>query len=121
MSAKHPALPEPTEQPRGNRKAPPKESLLQKAANNWEKADASALKALQAGTADAIQQRRAFDWILRCACGMPEWPYVPGDIEATHIHLGRHFVGHQIMKLTQVNLGAVKDREPNADKHEPQS
>jgi hypothetical protein len=116
---RHPALPAPSEQPRGARRAPPEESLLQRVANDWEKADASAIKALMAGTADAIQQRRAIDWILKSACGMPEWPYVPGDVEATHIHLGRHLVGHQIMKLAQVNLGAVKDREPNADKHEP--
>lgn len=118
---RHPGLPPEQEQPRGARKAPPKESLLQQAANNWEKADASALKALQEGTADAIQQRRALDWILRKACAMPEWPYVPGDAEATHVHLGRHFVGHQIMKLLQMNLGAVKDREHNADAHEPKS
>lgn len=117
--SRHPALPGPTEQPRGARRPPPAESLLEHAANNWEKADASALKAVQEGTADAIQQRRALSWILQSACGLPEWPYVPGDVEASHIHMGRHFVGHQIMKLLQVNLGQVKDREPNADPHEP--
>lgn len=115
---RHPALPPPTEQPRG-RKAPPQQTLLQRAANNWEKADATAIKALMAGSADPIQQKRAIDWILKSACGIPEWPYVPGDVEATHVHLGRHFVGHQIMKLSQMNLSAVKDREPNADPHEP--
>ena len=118
--ARHPALPPETEQPRGGRRAPPEETLLQRAANNWEKADASALKALQDGKADAVKQRRALEWILQKACGLPEWPYVSGDIEATHIHLGRHFVGHQIMKLITVNLGAIKDRVPQADKHEPQ-
>lgn len=117
---RHPALPAPTEQPRG-RKAPLQQTLLEKAVNNWEKADASAIKALMEGKADLIQQKRAIDWILRSACGIPEWPYVPGDIEATHVHLGRHFVGHQIMKLAQMNLSAVKDREPNADPHEPKS
>lgn len=117
---RHRALPAPAEQPRG-RKAPPQQSLLEKAANNWEKADASAIKALMEGKADLIQQKRAIDWILRSACGIPEWPYVPGDVEATHVHLGRHFVGHQIMKLAQMNLSAVKDREPNADPHEPKS
>ena len=77
------------------------------------------LATLMAGSADPIQQKRAIDWILKSACGIPEWPYVPGDVEATHVHLGRHFVGHQIMKLSQMNLSAVKDREPNADQHEP--
>lgn len=117
---KHPALP-PKEQPTRGRRAPPAETLLQKAANDWELADASAIKALQAGTADAIQQRRALDWILKKACALPEWPYVPGDEGGTNIHLGRQFVGHMIMKLLNMNLATAQRREPNADEHEPKS
>lgn len=117
---KHPALP-PKEQPPRGRRAPPAETLLQKAANDWELADASAIKALQAGTADAIMQRRALDWILKKACALPEWAYVPGDESGTHIHLGRQYVGHMIMKLLNMNLATAQRREPNADEHEPQA
>ena len=117
---RHPALPA-KEQPQRGRKAPPKETLLEKAANDWELGDASAIKALQAGTADAIQQRRALDWILKKACALPEWPYVPGDANATHVHLGRQLAGHMIMKLLQMNMATAQRREQNADEHEPQS
>ncbi len=109
------------EQPKRGRKAPHQQTLLEQAANAWELADASAIKALEHGTADAIQQRRALDWILKNACALPEWAYVPGDTEATHIHLGRQFAGHLIMKLLLMNLSAAQRREPNADQHEPKS
>ncbi len=100
------------------RKAPRSENRLASAANDWELADASALKALHAGTADAHQQRRALDWILKSACGLPDWPYVVGDPDQTHIHLGRQYVGQLIMKLIQINLGAVRRKESNADKEQ---
>ncbi|HEX6992375.1 MAG TPA: hypothetical protein VF151_10835 [Gemmatimonadales bacterium] len=87
----------------------------------WELADASAIKALLAGTANGEQQRRAMKWILETACALPDWAYRPHGSDDTHIMLGRQFVGHQIMKLAKVNLAAVRRREPNADPHEPQS
>lgn len=117
---RHPALPAKEQPPRG-RKAPAQQTLLERAANDWELADAAAIKALQAGTADAIQQRRALDWILKKACALPEWAYVPGDEHGTHVHLGRQFAGHMIMKLLQMNMATAKRREPNADEHEPKS
>lgn len=86
-------------------------TLLERAANDWEMADASAIKALHDGTADAQQQKRALDWILKKACGLPEWAYQPGpDDRDTNVALGRQFVGHLIMKLVRVNLAAVKRR-----------
>lgn len=115
---RHPALPAKEQPPRG-RKAPAQQTLLERAANDWELADASAIKALQAGTADAAQQRRALDWILKKACALPEWAYVPGDEHGTHVHLGRQFAGHMIMKLLQMNMATAQRREPNADAHEP--
>jgi hypothetical protein len=108
-----------SEQPdQPKRKAPRAENRLASAANDYELADASALKALHSGTADAHQQRRALDWILKSACGLPDWPYVVGDPDQTHIHLGRQYVGQLIMKLIQVNLGSVRRKEPNADKEQ---
>jgi len=100
------------------RKAPRAENRLASAANDYELADVSALKALHAGTADAYQQKRALDWILKSACSLPDWPYVVGDPDQTHIHLGRQFVGQMIMKLIQANLASVRGKEPNADKSE---
>ncbi len=99
-------------------KAPRAESRLAHDLNDWELADASALKAMHAGTADAHQQKRALDWILKSACGLPDWPYVVGDPDQTHIHLGRQYVGQLIMKLIQANLANVRRKEPNADRSE---
>jgi len=107
-----------SEQPPQRRKAPRSESRLEQAANAYELADASAIKAVHGGTASPEQQQRAMQWILRSACALPDWPYVPSDIEQTHINLGRQFVGHQIMKLVQAPLGSIRRREPNADPHE---
>lgn len=103
------------------RPVPRQESRLERAVNNWDLADATAVKAVYNGTADAGQQRRAMEWILKGACGVPDWPYVPGDADQTHIHLGRQFVGQQIMKLIQLNPSAVRRRESRADEPEPQS
>jgi len=100
------------------RKAPRAESRLARDANNYELADASAIKALHAGTADAYQQKRALNWILNTACAVGDWPYVVGDPDQTHIHLGRQFVAQQIVKLLQANLASVRRKEPNADKPE---
>lgn len=108
-----------SEQP-PRRRAPRTESRLEQAANAYTLADMAAVKALHAGTASAEQQQRALNWILKSACALPDWPYVVGDVEQTHIHLGRHLVGQLIMKLVQGNLGAIRRSEPNADMHEPQ-
>lgn len=110
-----------SEQPENRRRprAPHGRAMLQDAANAYELSDATAIKALHGGVATAEQQQRALKWILESACGLPAWPYVVGDPDQTHIHLGRHFVGQQIMKLLTTNLASIKPREPNADQHEP--
>ncbi len=93
----------------------PRQTLLERAANDWELADASAIKALHNGTADPVQQKRAMDWILKKACGLPEWAYQPGDSDRdTNVALGRQLVGHLIMKLVHVNLSKVR-RRPESD------
>ena len=87
----------------------------------YELADASAIKALQQGTATAEQQRRALDWILKQACGLSRWPYRAGvNDRDTNIALGRQFVGHQIMMLVTLSMSSAP-RGANSDAHEPQS
>ena len=89
---------------------------------SYELADASALKAIAAGTADPEQQRRALDWIMREACGLPKWAFQPGPQERdTNIMLGRHYVGHQIQRLIMAPLGAMRRNEARADPGEPKS
>lgn len=76
----------------------------------WEKADATALKQLHAGTASPEMQKRALGFILDNLCGIQDWPYRPGGAEAerdTNLALGRQYVAHQILKLIKIDLSKV--------------
>lgn len=72
--------------------------------------DASAVQAWAAGKANEGQQKRAFDWILKKACGVPVWAF-RADQRETDIALGRQFVGQQIMGLLNVNLSKLEKHE----------
>jgi hypothetical protein len=73
-------------------------------------ADATALQAVASGTANDGQQKRALDWILKSACGLPVWPY-RADERETCVALGRQFVGQQIMGVLKVNISVLRKRE----------
>lgn len=90
----------------------------------YELADVSAIQALVAGTASAEQQRRAMAWIINVAAGTYDMAYRPGTEDGrrdTDFALGKAYVGQQIVKLTRLNIGALRGRHPNADPHEPKS
>lgn len=72
--------------------------------------DASAVQALSSGTANEGQQKRALEWILKNACGLPTWAYRESQRE-TDIALGRQFVGQQIVGVLNVNISALRKRE----------
>lgn len=69
--------------------------------------DAAAIQALAKGNATAEQQKRALTWIITKAAGTYEFAYhVGADGERdTSVHLGRQFVGHQIVGLLNTKLG----------------
>lgn len=75
----------------------------------WEKADATALKQLHAGTASPEMQKRALFFILDNLCGIQDWAYRPGEggERDTTLALGRQYVGHQILKLVKIDLSKV--------------
>ena len=73
-------------------------------------ADAGALQAVANGTADDGQQKHALDWILKQACGLPDWAYRESQRE-TDIALGRQFVGQQIVGALKANLSALRKQE----------
>lgn len=72
-------------------------------------ADAVALQALQQGVADAAQQQRAIDWILRSACDMGGIGFRGESGMAMAFHEGRRFVGSQILGLLKIDKSKVKD------------
>lgn len=84
----------------------------------YELADATAIQALNAGTADAHQQQRALAWIINNAAATYEMAYRPDSPRDTDFLLGRVFVGQQIVKMLKLAVGALRRNEPNADSGE---
>lgn len=70
-------------------------------------ADATAVRALADGNADAEQQKRALRWIVEQASGTYSFNYFPSERD-TAFALGRCFVGQQIVGLLKLNLGALR-------------
>lgn len=81
------------------------------------KADVYAIKALAAGTASDLQQKRALNWIIRMTdyYGMS---YSPDNSNDTDFAEGKRFAGAQIVKLINLpseTLGRMKDVNINSD------
>ena len=70
-------------------------------------ADASAIQALQDGTATPEQQQRALKWVILAASGMYDFHYY-ASARDTDFALGRAFVGQQIVKMTKLNISALR-------------
>lgn len=75
----------------------------------FELADATAIKALEAGAADPDQQRRALDWMLRQACDLGGIGFRLGAPDALAFHEGRRFVGSQIVGLIKLDTSKLRD------------
>lgn len=88
----------------------------------YELADATAFQALAAGTASPEQQRRAITWLVACA-GTYDMSYRPGPQgERDSVFAeGKRHVGLQVVKLTRLNVGALRRSEPRGDPAEPKS
>jgi hypothetical protein len=76
----------------------------------YDEAVTGALKALQSGTADAVQQQRALKWIIEALCGTYDLSYRPGEDgeRDTAFAEGKRFVGQQIVK--QLKLTTPEQR-----------
>ena len=72
----------------------------------YDPADVTAIQALELGTADEFQQKRALKWIIEKAAGASEIQFYGTDRE-TSFALGRGFVGQQIVKLLRLNASAL--------------
>lgn len=122
MAQRPRSAPEP-EQPQ--RKVGMRESLEAHAPwkpHPYQLADATAFQALATGNADADQQRRALAWLVACA-GTYDMNYRPGpggDRDSAFAEGKRH-VGLQVVKLTRLNVGALRRTEPLDDPPEPKS
>jgi hypothetical protein len=77
---------------------------------DYELADADAIQALERGDADEQQQRRALTWIVNQAAGTYQFHYY-GSERDTAFALGRAWTGMQIVKLTKLNLSALRRKQ----------
>jgi len=76
----------------------------------YEAADASALQALQDGSANEDQQKRALRWIIERAAGTYEAHFYP-DERFTTFALGRAYVGQQVVKMLRLNVSTLRSME----------
>lgn len=72
---------------------------------HWEPADASALQAVEAGIANAAQQKRAMKFIINEICAIKYWAFDPASQRNTDIALGKQAVGHRIAMLLSLKIG----------------
>ena len=70
---------------------------------DYELADATALQALEAGTANEHQQQRALAWIINNAACTYEVAWEPENERASSFESGRRFVGLEIIKMLKLN------------------
>jgi len=80
----------------------------------YEAADASAIQALLIGEASPDQQQRALKWIIEVASGVYDMSFHPGGEEGrrnSDFSEGRRFVGNQVVKLTRLNVSALRRKE----------
>lgn len=74
--------------------------------------DVNAIKALVAGVASDVQQKRALDYIIRVICGTYDLSWRPekfGGSRGTDFAEGKRFVGLQIVKMIN-DSGDKNDR-----------
>lgn len=75
----------------------------------YSKATAGAIQALAAGTADADQQKRALDWIMREACRTYDTAYFGERAADNAFVAGQRFSGGQIVAILNTKLGTIED------------
>mgnify|MGYP003669007566 CR=1 FL=1 len=73
----------------------------------YEVADVAAIQALVRGDATEEQQQRAIKWVIESAAGTYDMHYY-GNEAHTAFALGRAFVGQQLVKMTRLNLHALR-------------
>lgn len=74
----------------------------------FELADAMALKALAAGSANEDQQKRALAWILQKACRLNRLSADPASERATCFAEGKRHVGLQLARIVSMNSDELK-------------
>lgn len=77
----------------------------------YQYADAAALQAVAKGVANEGQQRRALSWIVEVCADTYGLSYRGDKTHDTSFAEGKRAVGLQIVKLTKINLGPLREAE----------
>jgi len=79
----------------------------------FEPADAAAFQALARGAANAEQQKRALDWLVKKACRTYDLSFRPGEDgrRDTDFAEGQRSIGLQIVKLLNLKIGLLQRGE----------
>ena len=80
---------------------------------DWADEDAYAMQALARGEASPEQQRRVLDWVINQGARYYDISFqLEGDRESAFAE-GRRFVGAQVIKLTKLNINAMRKARQN--------
>ena len=81
----------------------------------FERADVLALRALEAGNANAQQQQHALRWIITVGCRMDDLSFRPDSERSTAFAEGKRFVALQVWKALKLDFNAYfsEKRKPN--------
>lgn len=74
----------------------------------WTDAEAGAIQAMARGDADGPAQQRALKWIVETLCGTYDLSFRADSERVSAFAEGKRFVGLQIVKMTKLNLAALR-------------
>lgn len=69
------------------------------------------MQAVAYGRASEDQQRRAFKYLVENLCGTYDLSYRSGNPHDTTFAEGKRFVGLQLVKLINLNLGKLRGKD----------
>ena len=76
--------------------------------SDYQIADIYAVKALAAGTASDVQQKRAWDWILFNVCELREMSFNADNPRVQDFAEGKKFVARQMVKMMNLEVNTKK-------------
>lgn len=80
-------------------------------AADWTVADARAIQDLMLGKADADQQKRVLDLIIKSLAMTYDVTFHPDNDRASAFMEGRRFVGLKLVELTKVDIAKLTKKE----------
>ena len=81
-------------------------------------ADSYAIQAVSRGTANDVQQKRAFKCLIEEICGTYAMTFDPESARKSDFNEGKRHVGRVLVGIANISLGSVKEAEQRIEKRE---